>query len=85
VNNPGANGAPSGPASQEEPDIGGTDTGLAERFAEEYGDRFLFVPGKRTGEGDWYRYNGNRWEAVGEVVVNQWIEKLGRALQKGSG
>src|SRR5262249_9942519 len=61
----------------EEPDISETDVGLAERFADEYGDRFRFVPGKKTGEGDWYFYGGNRWQAVGEFVVNQWIAKLG--------
>lgn len=64
----------------EAPDISHTDVGLGERFASAYGDRFRFVPGRRNGQGEWFHYDGNRWQPCGEVIVDQWIARMGRTL-----
>lgn len=68
----------------EEPDIKGTDVGLAERFVRDYGDHFRFIPGRsnrNTNEGTWLKYDGNRWVRKPNTVdVERELKKLAKTI-----
>ena len=72
-------------SNEDELDIAHTDVGLGERFAALYGNRFRYIPGKKAAQGEWFYYDGNRWQPCGETKVDQWIAKMGRTLIRESG
>jgi len=68
----------------EEPDISGTDVGLAERFVTDYGAHFRFILGRSnrsTSEGTWLHYDGNRWvRQPNTLYVERKLKQMAREI-----